>query len=434
MQVTIEINGRQALPVRAIPLLTDWRGLSPDQLAQILAGDSDHWPSFDGLTAYRLRPDGSTEPIPPRWWASWVVGKLQATSEAIEAKQTSRATGKQQWRSESLAQLPAGVFLWRDEFEAAHAREYGPKGLRAHFNPETFDSSAHALDFSPYPDPDVAPEYLVLEGFLPNGDAGSERFSQALEWLNAPREALTAQEAAEQEAAWMDATLDAAGFFALEHVTPVQAAMLLCRFSPHDSAESDAESCATDCTSPDDFKRLRLTFASIDQNRPARRSLLDWMDIAAGAGRVIHPWAQRYAKHRGLCGPPRPEAEPESAPAQLVVNVNVVAATVHKPTPAPAPESPAPQSEATPVERPLSEAAAPAKPLQRSAAQGLEILTAIRDAGHDPKALPVNEPGKAGVKASIRKSLNGSALFVGKNVFDKAWELLRSQGDIADAA
>ena len=76
MHVTIEINGRQALPVRAIPLLTDWRGLSPDQLAQILAGDSDHWPSFDGLTAYSLRPDGSTEPIPPRWWASWVVRKL----------------------------------------------------------------------------------------------------------------------------------------------------------------------------------------------------------------------------------------------------------------------------------------------------------------------------------------------------------------------
>ena len=262
------------------------------------------------------------------------------------------------------------------------------------------------------------------------------KLAQALEWLNAPREALTAQQAAEQEAAWMDATLDAAGFFALEHVTPVQAAMLLCRFSPHDSTEGEAESCATDCTSPDDFKRLRLTFASTDQNRPARRSLLDWMGIAAGAGRAIHPWANRYAKHHGLYGPPGPatEAEPEPAPAKLVVNVNVVTTTVHKPTPAPAPESPAPQSEATPVERPLSEAAAPAKPLQRSAAQGLEILTAIRNAGHDPKALPVNEPGKAGAKASIRKSLNGSALFVGKNVFDKAWELLRSQGDIADAA
>ena len=383
MQVTIEINGRQALPVRAIPLLTDWRGLSPDQLAQILAGDSDHWPSFDGLTAYRLRPDGSTEPIPPRWWASWVVGKLQATSEAIEAAQTSHATGRQQWRSESLAQLPAGVFLWRDEFEAAHAREYGPKGLRAHFNPETFDSSAHALDFSPYPDPDVAPEHLVLEGFVPNGDAGSERFSQALEWLNAPREVLNEQEAAEQEAAWMDATLDAAGFFALEHVTPVQAAMLLCRFSPHDSAESEAESCTTDCTSPDDFKRLRLTFASIDQNRPARRSLLDWMGIAAGAGRAIHPWANRYAKHHGLYGPPGPatEAEPEPAPAKLVVNVNVVTTTVNKPSPEPAPELPVQQSEAAPVEHPLNEEPTPDETAQKRTTARKKRLTWMDVAG-----------------------------------------------------
>ena len=166
------------------------------------------------------------------------------------------------------------------------------------------------------------------------------KLAQALEWLNAPREALTAQQAAEQEAAWMDATLDAAGFFALEHVPPVQAAMLLCRFSPHDSTEGEAESCATDCTSPDDFKRLRLTFASIDQNRPARRSLLDWMAIAAGAGRVIHPWAQRYARLHGLYGPPRPESEPES---------------------------PAPQSEATPVGCPSDEAPTPDDPARRLA-------------------------------------------------------------------
>ena len=114
MRVSIEINGRQALPVRAIPLLTDWRGLSPDQLAQILAGDCDHWPSFDGLTAYRLHPDGSTEPILPRWWTNWVVSKLQAISDNIKARQITHATGVQQWRGESLAQLPASVFVWRD--------------------------------------------------------------------------------------------------------------------------------------------------------------------------------------------------------------------------------------------------------------------------------------------------------------------------------
>ena len=126
-----------------------------------------------------------------------------------------------------------------------------------------------------------------------------------------PHEAMTEQEAAEHEIAWFDATLDASGFFALEHVPPVQAAMLLCRFCPHDSTESEAENCATDYTSPDDFMRLRLTFVDIDKNRPKPRTLLDWMAIAAGACRVVHPWAQRYAKLRGLCNP----AESPPAPA-----------------------------------------------------------------------------------------------------------------------
>lgn len=130
----------------------------------------------------------------------------------------------------------------------------------------------------------------------------------------APQEAMTEQEAAEHEIAWFDATLDAAGFFALEHVPPVQAAMLLCRFCPHDSTESEAENCATDCTSQDDFKRLRLTFVDIDKNRPARRSLLDWMAIAAGAGRSVHPWAQRYAKLSELRKPA------ESTPAPVVAD------------------------------------------------------------------------------------------------------------------
>lgn len=322
MQVTIEINGRQALPVRAIPLLTDWRGLSPDQLAQILAGDSDHWPSFDGLTAYRLHPDGSTEPIPPRWWASWVVGKLQATSEAIEAKQTSHATGRQQWRSESLAQLPAGVFLWRDEFEAAHAREYGPKSLRARFNPETFDPSAHALDFSPYPDPDVAPEHLVLEGFVPNGDAGGERFSQALEWLNAPREELP-QEHQDAFALW-------------------------CEIDAIDQQVRELET-----TQPVGVTEILARRAALKELHAERAHLLALLD-----------------------GQEQPAQGPESAPTKLGVNVNMVSTTVNRLSPAePAPVAP-PLNEAPTPDEP-----APDEPMPKSATTREKRITWMDVAG-----------------------------------------------------
>lgn len=116
-------------------------------------------------------------------------------------------------------------------------------------------------------------------------------------------EAATEAEAeaeAEFEAAWFDATLDADVFFALEHVPPVQAAMLLCQFNPNNSTESEAERGSTDQISPGDFKRLRTTFLSIDQTKPAHRSMLDWMAVAAGFGLTVHPWAQQYVQHRGL--------------------------------------------------------------------------------------------------------------------------------------
>ena len=228
MQVTIEINGRQALPVRAIPLLTDWRGLSPDQLAQILAGDSDFWPSFDGLTAYRLNPDGSTEPTPPRWWASWVVHKLNAISEAIKATQIGHETGRQQWRAQALAQLPAGVFVWREEFESAHAQEYGPEGIRARGNPEGFDPSTHALDFNPQPDPAIAPAHLVMEGFVPISGAINQGRAQALEWLNAPREELP-QEYHDAFAVWCEVDAIDKQVKELETTQPVGVTEILAR-------------------------------------------------------------------------------------------------------------------------------------------------------------------------------------------------------------
>ena len=91
-------------------------------------------------------------------------------------------------------------------------------------------------------------------------------------------------------------------------------------------------------------------------------------------------------------------------------------------------------SVARPEMKPEPQAAtpAPAKPLQRGSAQDAMILTAIRKAGHNPLALPVNEPGKAGVKAEIRNALRNEKLLTGSTVFDKAWERLRKQGDIAD--
>lgn len=75
------------------------------------------------------------------------------------------------------------------------------------------------------------------------------------------------------------------------------------------------------------------------------------------------------------------------------------------------------------------------RPMQRTKAQELAIVDAIISAGYTPKSLPKRPPGKPGVKAQIRATLVGKrdGLFPEKGtVFDKAWDRLRSQKDIAD--
>ena len=96
--------------------------------------------------------------------------------------------------------------------------------------------------------------------------------------------------------------------------------------------------------------------------------------------------------------------------------------------------APAPlQPQAAATAQGVAESAS-AIPMQRSAAQDAAILAAIRSAGHDPQRLPVNETGKSGVKAAIREVLIRDRLFVGVTVFDKAWERLRKQSEIANKA
>ena len=71
----------------------------------------------------------------------------------------------------------------------------------------------------------------------------------------------------------------------------------------------------------------------------------------------------------------------------------------------------------------------PSTPAQRESL----ILKKIVQLGHDPQDLPKAEPGKAGVKNKVKKSLGKKGIWAGSTVFDKAWERLRANGEIVDA-
>ncbi|KAK42356.1 hypothetical protein BG58_04915 [Caballeronia jiangsuensis] len=56
------------------------------------------------------------------------------------------------------------------------------------------------------------------------------------------------------------------------------------------------------------------------------------------------------------------------------------------------------------------------------------ILREIKALGLDPLALPAHVQGKAGPKANVRKRLSLS-----RSAFDKAWERLRSDGELRES-
>lgn len=163
------IEGREAIPVRAIPLLTNRETMSADAVALALAWD-EHFFRFRGLQAYRLEGE-NLRPVPATWWENIAYRNLKALSDSIRATEITHETGLQEWRRESLRVLPAGTFVWKDEFEPLHVRRYRPGGMAflaksGHVMAQDEQERRVTLDFDPFiPDPEIG--RLVMDGFEP---------------------------------------------------------------------------------------------------------------------------------------------------------------------------------------------------------------------------------------------------------------------------
>lgn len=98
--------------------------------------------------------------------------------------------------------------------------------------------------------------------------------------------------------AWYDEELDAAAWLSLDNITPLEAAMLLCQFNPHDKAV-DPLATTNDKTNPEDFKRLLRAFEDVaSADVEERRSLSQWHTIARTKGYKFHPWIGDYERAR----------------------------------------------------------------------------------------------------------------------------------------
>lgn len=150
MRLTVEIGGREAIPLRAIPLTTDWESMHPEEIADALADPGGRRPAFRGLRAYYLE-DGKAIAFQARWWDSsvrWQLRELKAQLQEHDAAGPMAVTeAGQRWQHHSLALLPAGAFVWLDEFEPLYMAAHGGEAVT--WVDGSLDASDRALDEDP---------------------------------------------------------------------------------------------------------------------------------------------------------------------------------------------------------------------------------------------------------------------------------------------
>jgi hypothetical protein len=256
VNVILKIQDREAIPVRAIPLLTNWEVLSPDELADALAG-GEHGYAFHDIFAYRIE-DKEVQPVVQTWWENFPCRALKALGDRIKATEISHETGYQEWRKQSLNELPAGVFVWKDEFESRYLRRYGRDGttfMTASGNAMSEDEQQRrvALNFAPFiAEPEI--RCLVLEGF---GQLIAQSASRNLEQLWFVRGFYSASD---NDTHWLG----------LHSLSPREAAALLCGRDPLVQRGCD-DRCVV-------LLERRLT--DYNETHPARRSWREWHDVA----------------------------------------------------------------------------------------------------------------------------------------------------------
>lgn len=197
MKVVLTIDGRKAIPVRALHFAAGRRRdgtsrLSPDEIARV-AAHQDTWHKAEAFGTYHL-VDGVPRRVTPSQWGQVVID-LEALSARLDAEQPIDAVGYAQWKDDAIPLLPAGLFVWLDEFHTWYSRTRPLVANGTHSNDDDGEIEAcqesDDLDIFPVIPSQLCPS--VREGFEEQFAAPAcfERLTDALEgWFDKPLAAL----------------------------------------------------------------------------------------------------------------------------------------------------------------------------------------------------------------------------------------------------
>lgn len=114
----LALDGRPFVPVRLIPYATGW-SISPDVLIKMLS-NSDQWHRVF-IPSYHLLPDKSYQAMLPKEWDVFLAD-IQILDDELHADETIEQGNYPTWRKQAIKVIPAGTFVWLDDFEAAFTR------------------------------------------------------------------------------------------------------------------------------------------------------------------------------------------------------------------------------------------------------------------------------------------------------------------------
>lgn len=120
LTVTLLDNGtpHEAIPVRALPFITGWI-FSPDAIANAFS-QANEARRMREVRSFRIRENSLTHVSPVDW------EHVKVAMDGLDDKLPRSPGGYADWRGKSIKLLPAGVFVWLDEFSMAFNRDFSP--------------------------------------------------------------------------------------------------------------------------------------------------------------------------------------------------------------------------------------------------------------------------------------------------------------------
>lgn len=198
VKVVVVVDGKSAIPVRALPYAIGW-ALPPDALAKAFAGIGHR---IERVDTYRLTSGGRFAVVPPKEWEH-----VKADLDELHEQLPLDDAGYAQWRRGAPLRFPAACFVWLDAFSKA----FGKAAVVA--------EPGRPLEMDVNPEPLVPPEAeeWLLEGFgdprspersWPWGDFDTPNLSllaQAVQrfWVNFDPSDITTAPASEHVTDWL---------------------------------------------------------------------------------------------------------------------------------------------------------------------------------------------------------------------------------------